>query len=60
MQWFIDNKEWFFSGAGIFLISFLIGMFFKKRSSIKQTQKSGDNSTNYQSAGDINMGHKDD
>lgn len=60
MQWIIDNKEWVFSGAGIFIISIIVGVFIKKQSSSKQIQKSGDKSTNYQAGGDINIGTKDD
>lgn len=60
MQWIIDNKEWLFSGAGIFLMSIIIGLFVKKQSSSKQVQKSGDKSTNYQAGGDINIEKKDD
>lgn len=60
MQWIIDNKEWVFSGAGIFLLSLFISLFMKNKKSINQKQKSGKNSTNYQSAGDINIGANDD
>ncbi|MBN1545519.1 MAG: hypothetical protein JW902_02550 [Syntrophaceae bacterium] len=60
MGWVIDNKEWIFSGVGIFLISTTIVFLFKKRSSVNQFQKSGKNSTNYQSAGDIKIGRKND
>lgn len=60
MQWIIENKEWVFSGAGVFALSLLVALFFKNRNSTKQTQKSGKNSTNYQSGGDINIGTNDD
>ncbi len=60
MQWVIDNKEWLFSGVGIFVITVVISIFTSKKRAIKQTQKSGSNSTNYQSTGDINIGSKDD
>lgn len=60
MQWIIDNKEWIFSGAGIFILSVVIGIFVKKQYSSKQIQKSGSKSTNYQAGGDINVGSKDD
>jgi hypothetical protein len=60
MQWVIDNKEWLFSGVGIFVITLLISIFTRKKSDIKQSQKSGSNSKNYQSAGDINIGRNDD
>lgn len=60
MQWIIDNKEWLFSGAGIFIITIVISIFTSKKRSVKQAQKSGSNSKNYQAAGDINIGNKDD
>jgi hypothetical protein len=60
MQWIIDNKDWIFSGVGIFIIPLVIGIFVKKQSSSKQIQKSGSKSTNYQAGGDINIGKKDD
>lgn len=60
MEWLLNNKEWIFSGAGIFALSVVIALFVKKRSTVQQSQKSGDSSTNYQSAGDINIGMKDD
>lgn len=60
MQWLIDNKEWVFSGAGVFLITLIIGVFIKKKRASKQIQKSGSNSTNYQAGGDIKIGTKDD
>lgn len=53
VQWIIDNKEWFFSGAGVFIISLIIGLFIKKgKSGHRQYQKSGDNSINYQAGAD--------
>jgi len=55
MQWIIDNKEWIFSGIGIFILSIIAGLFIKRKSFLKQSQKSGKNSTNYQAGGDINI-----
>lgn len=60
MQWIIDNKEWIFSGAGVFILSLIIGLIIKRKSSSNQVQKSGAKSTNYQAGGDINIGTKDD
>lgn len=60
MQWIIDNKDWIFSGVGIFIITLIIGVFARKQSSSKQTQKSGSSSNNYQSGRDINIGTVDD
>lgn len=60
MKWLIANKEWVFSGVGVFVLSIIIGIVFKNKGSVKQVQKSGDNSSNYQAAGDIKIGRKDD
>ena len=51
IQWLIDNKNWIFSGIGVFVISF----FFLKKSGRSQKQKSGSGSINLQSHGDINI-----
>lgn len=54
MDWLLKNKEWFFSGAGIFIIGILTTFFTKKNSkSVKQKQQSGSNSTNIQIGGDF-------
>lgn len=60
MQWIIDNKEWLFSGAGIFIITTIIALAIKKKPSSKQSQKSGNNSTSYQAGGDVHIGDKYD
>ncbi len=60
MNWIIENKEWIFSGAGIFILSLIIGYFCNKEKTNKQVQKSGSNSTNYQAGGNIRIGNKDD
>lgn len=60
MQWIIDNKEWVFSGIGVFVISLIAAVIFKGKKTASQTQKSGKNSKNYQAAGNINIGTKDD
>jgi hypothetical protein len=60
MQWLMENKEWIFSGAGIFAISVLINLFVKSKKATKQVQKSGSNSINYQAGGDIRIGNRDD
>lgn len=57
MEWIVNNKEWIFSGVGVFIVS-VIGAFVFRRvraSTINQTQTSGTRSTNYQSAGDLNV-----
>ncbi|MEZ8157625.1 hypothetical protein ACED66_15395 [Vibrio splendidus] len=59
MNWLINNKEWIFSGVGVSAILFFISLF-KKNSNLKQVQKSGSNSNNYQAGGDIQVGMKND
>ena len=66
MNWIIDNKEWIFSGIGVFILTLIIGLFFKNKSkssklnlksgnkSIKfQIGESDDNSTNVQISGNL-------
>ena len=60
MRWIIENKDWIFSGVGVSIISLVVGLFAKNNIALKQTQKSGRNSTNYQSGRDINIGEKHD
>ncbi|EGR2912500.1 MULTISPECIES: hypothetical protein [Vibrio] len=60
MQWIIDNKEWLLSGIFVAVPLALVGWFFSARGN-KQTQKSGNNSTNIQVGGDLRIrGGKDD
>ena len=56
MEWILENKEWIFSGIGVFIIGLIITLFTRKRKSksIKMKQKSGSNSTNTQIGGDYN------
>jgi len=56
MDWIIENKEWIFSGIGVFVLGIVYALFKKKRKSksLKMKQKSGDNSTNIQIGGDYN------
>ncbi|BDB71708.1 hypothetical protein Cthiooxydans_41200 [Comamonas thiooxydans] len=58
INWFSNNKEWVFSGFGVTLILLIISLF--KKSKPSQYQKSGNNSTNYQAGGNINIGGKND
>lgn len=64
IAWLGDNKEWVFSGIGGTVIALMVGWLLKKRQiGSSQTIRSGSNSTNYQSGGDINinkMPKKDD
>jgi predicted tellurium resistance membrane protein TerC len=70
-QWIIDNKEWLFSGAGILVVTFVIGLFYQKKkrqivvikeinNSKKMNQRGGKHSTNYQSSGNMHIGTGDD
>jgi len=56
MDWIVENKEWIFSGIGVFVLGFVISIFARKgkQKSIKMKQKSGSNSTNIQIGGDYN------
>jgi len=57
--WLINNKEWFFSGGGIVLVSW-IGriLFIRMQDSSTQTIRSGDNSKNVQAGRDVYIGTK--
>jgi plastocyanin domain-containing protein len=56
MEWIIENKEWIFSGIGVFFVGLIITIFTKKKKnkSQKMNQKSGSKSTNIQIGGDFN------
>lgn len=57
MAWLKDNQSWFFSGAGVTLLlglGWLIKRFFTKDNA-GQIQRSGKNSINIQSSGDIDL-----
>jgi len=42
MDWIIDNKEWVFSGIGVFILGFLLNFLRKKNApNISQSQKIG-------------------
>jgi hypothetical protein len=58
MNWLLHNKEWIFSGIGVFVLGLVITFFNKpaRRRKIKQRQKSGANSTNIQVGGDYKHG----
>jgi len=61
MDWIIDNKEWIFSGIGVFVLGLIITVVRKKNSKkISQKQKSGNNSTNIQVGGNVEINKKDD
>lgn len=64
MEWIIDNKEWFLSGVGVFILGLIITFFsclFRKNqksddnTNVSMKQKGGKNSKNYQSNGNITI-----
>lgn len=55
ITWFTANKEWFFSGIGVVLISGIIALFLKKKKDHSQNQEVSDNSIGIQAGGDINI-----
>jgi hypothetical protein len=58
MNWVIENKEWVFSGIGVFIISFIATLILKSRYN-KQSQKLGNQSTGIQVGGDISIKYGD-
>ncbi|WP_199179219.1 hypothetical protein [Enterovibrio norvegicus] len=54
MDWLVNNAHWVFSGVGVPILGYLFLR--KKDSGLKQIQKSGKNSKNYQAGNDINIG----
>ncbi|WP_338576439.1 hypothetical protein V6L78_13700 [Pseudomonas canadensis] len=60
MEWILANKEWLFSGVAIAMPVALISWLVSRHGG-KQTQKSGNNSTNIQIGGNFKIGgNKDD
>ncbi|EGQ7835338.1 hypothetical protein CGT72_18820 [Vibrio cholerae] len=59
MEWVYDNKDWLFSGVAIAIPIAIIGWLISSRKN-KQVQKGGDNSTNIQVGGSLNIGGKKD
>jgi hypothetical protein len=57
MEWIIKNIEWLFSGVAIAIPLAIIGWYFSS-SGNKQVQKGGDNSTNIQVGGNLNIDSK--
>lgn len=56
INWLSNNKEWFFSGAGVLILGFILKMIFKdKDRTANQIQKSGKKSINIQSGRDVNV-----
>jgi len=58
MDWIIQNKDWLFSGIAIAIPIALIGWYVSNKSN-KQIQKGGNNSTNIQIGGNLNVKSKD-
>ena len=58
MEWIMDNKEWVFSGVGVFILSTIITLMFRK-STVNQNQKVGNNSTGIQVGRDLKVGDTD-
>lgn len=53
---FAENKEWIFSGIGVFFLSLLIAFLkWQKKDGLSQLQKTGRNSINLQSKGSITI-----
>lgn len=59
MEWIINNKEWLFSGFAIALPLGVIGWFISSKRH-KQIQKAGNDSTNIQVGGNINVNERSD
>ncbi|KWT98941.1 hypothetical protein APQ14_19590 [Vibrio toranzoniae] len=63
VQWVIDNKEWVFSGIGVSITTLIFSLFIRRKKKettiIENFQVGGENSTNYQSKGDMYFGGKD-
>ncbi len=56
IEWIDANKSWLFDGAGVVLISAIVGLIFrcrKQKESATQTISAGDNSTNLQGGRDV-------
>lgn len=55
----LQNKEWIFSGVGVFILS-TISMVFLKKTKSSQYQKVGDSSKAIQAGGDVKLGEHDE
>lgn len=52
MQWFVGNKEWLFSGIGVFILSLIVSFVISRKRRAQQLQESGGHSIIYQTGGD--------
>ena len=58
IDWIWTNREWVFSGFGVAVVLGILEWFRRKGSSgsmVRQSQRSGDHSTNIQSGRDIKI-----
>ncbi len=55
MNWIIENKAWLFSGLLVALPISIIGWLLASKKVKRQTQKSGNNSTNIQAGEDVKI-----
>ncbi|AHL70623.1 hypothetical protein BW16_04035 [Bacillus pumilus] len=58
MEWEVTMMEWYtwvFSGIGVFVLTILTSKQMSKSKKVKQKQKGGKNSNNYQSAGSMTI-----
>lgn len=39
MQWFLDNKEWLFSGIGVFVLSLIVAFVVARQRSARQSKQ---------------------
>lgn len=61
MDLIIENKEWIFSGVGVFALSGIIALFVRlSKRRPTQVQKSGHFSNNLQSGRDISIKNEND
>lgn len=51
MQWFVDNREWFFSGIGVFALGLIVTFVSRKRSA-RNSLEFGNRSRNNHTGGD--------
>lgn len=57
LDYLIANKEWIFSGIGVFVLSWLI---FRNPEKGGMSQNGGDNSTNIQVGGNVTSSFRDE
>ena len=60
IDWLVNNKEWFFSGVGVLILTWLGAWLFHRKKELGQSQSSGPNSINIQAGNDVKIGSKND